>query len=288
MKIQSVFKVLFVLILSATGFSQTKKPNSDINPYTGLIQEVSDKSEKSKDLRISQYQYSFKTTVEDEKTHKTRDWTYELYCADDGRSNCQRVLTGKDGKQFSDSKINKSREKASKNLAADSEFIENGEYSYGFGLGYRGLGKNVWVDPSFYLRDCQVLSSEQQNIDDRAAVLIRLGDCNVDKETWKQYVTFMPKTEADIWIDKQDKDVIKMDIYAKKEFSGETNRTKPLITYKNKRMPEGYWLNSKVRLETTNKLVFPTMKDNFQFDFFDYKRPKVDVEYKAEKPNKDK
>ena len=88
----------------------------------------------------------------------------------------------------------------------------------------------------------------------------------------------MPKTEAEILINEQDESVMQMNIYAKKEFSSTNENNKPIVMMENTRMPEGFWLFKKIRLETIgNKLIFPNLKDNWQFDFYGYKRYEVEV-----------
>jgi hypothetical protein len=144
------------------------------------------------------------------------------------------------------------------------------------------MGMNsIYVDPTPYLRSCRIVSSSEKIIEGRTAILLRIDDCKLDDvySKWKNSLSFMPKTQAEILIDEKDESVMRMDVYAKEEFTSATKQNKPIITIENMRMPEGLWLFKMIRLETIgNKLMFPNLKDNWQFDFYGYKRYEITVE----------
>ena len=96
----------------------------------------------------------------------------------------------------------------------------------------------------------------------------------------------MPKTEGWIWIDEQDKAIVRMEAFAAKGFADSTNTGKPLIIGTFSRVPEGFWFWKSVRFETIgNKAFFPELKGNWQIENFDYKRFRVEVEEpKIDKP----
>ena len=262
-----IFAILF-WSFSVTGLSQT---NTNLNT---LIQSVQAKSKKIRTAFLSGYQHITKLITESEKSHQKSESVYEQYCLNDGKSFCRVVLIEKNGVPLSKSKIDKSRQKAAKNLSKQNDFVGKDDP-----LGYGTLVKSVWIDPTLYLRDCQILSSEKQKIESRETIPVSLGKCQIDNEPaeWKKYFDFMPKTDAKIWIDVEDESVTRLNIYAGKEFSGLTVTDKPIATMDNIRMPEGYWLFGRIHLETTNKLIFPNLQDNFDFEFTAYKPIKVEV-----------
>ncbi len=262
-----IFATLFWGFL-VTSVSQT---NTNLNT---LIQGVQIKSKKSKTAFLSKYQHIFKFITESEKSHQKSEYVYEQYCLNDGKSFCRVVLIEKNGVPLSKSKIDKARQKAAKNLSKQNDFVGKDDP-----FGYGTLVGSVWIDPTLYLRDYQMLSSKEQKNELRKTILVNLGKCQIDNEPaeWKKYLDFMPKTEAKIWIDVQDESVTRLNIYADKEFSGLTVTDKPIATMDNIRMPEGYWLFGRIHLETTNKLIFPNLQDNFDFEFSAYKPIKVEV-----------
>lgn len=280
----SIAILLFVFI--PVVFSQIDLNNSTKHDTKILIDKVLEKSELNKAKLFSDYQYSFKSLVEDEKTKRKKSWLYELYCGVDGRSNCQQVLIGINDKVFSASKINKAREKASKNLISSNEnSIRKEKFSYGLPFGYAAEGQNFWLDSKFYLKNCELLKTDSEKYENTKITIVRVGNCNVESEEWKKSVAFMSKTEAVIWIDEFDLSVTKMKIYPKKEFVQINEDNKPIAEVNLIRMLDGVWLYKTARLDTRNKLVFPLAKNIFEYEFFEYKRLNVEVESKETKQN---
>lgn len=256
--------------------SQTNNSQIGDEYISFLIQKVQAKSKINRTAYLSEYERTFKLTIEQENKNKINSWVFEQYCLNDGKPYCIIIEIEKNGKSRSPSEIQKDRKKTAKSLAKNENYAEaNNLFGYGTSM------NSLWIDPTLYLKNCRVVSSGKKQVEKRTAILLRIDDCKLDDvySKWEAVLNFMPKTEAEILIDEKDESVMQMTVYAKKEFSSATGQNKPIITMENTRMPEGLWLFKKIRLETIgNKEIFPNLKDNWQFDFHGYKRYEVTVE----------
>lgn len=275
-KISSNILVLFFCFcFPYIGLTQTNNSQLDDVFISELIQKVQAKSKLNRKAYLSEYERTFKLTIERESDNKINSKVYEQYCLNDGIPYCGTIEIEKNGKPRSPSKIQKERKKVADNLVKNENYVEEGTlFSYGATL------NSLWIEPTLYLKSCRVVSSSKETIKERSAVLLRINDCRLDDaySKWEPVLSFMNKTEAEIWIDVKDESVMLMNVYAKKEFSSIAGQNKPIIILENTRMPEGFWLFKKIRLETAvNKVIFPNLKDNWQFDFYGYKRYEVTV-----------
>jgi len=272
---QIIFTAILILALYFETFAQADKNQIDELRIKSLVQKVQNKSKRNRAAYLSEYERTFKLKIEREGNNKINSWVFEQYCLDDGKPYCKVIEIEKDGKSRSPSKIKKEREKVSKNLIKNEDYVEKNDF-----FGYGSSINSLWIEPTLYLKSCRIVSANEKLIEGRTAILLHVDDCKLDDaySKWEKSLQFMPKTEAKILIDEQDKSVMRMDIYAKKEFASATAQNKLIITMKNTRMPEGFWLFKKIRLETIgNKSIFPNLKDNWQFDFYGYKRYQVEV-----------
>lgn len=268
--------LIFFFCLTATVFTQTKDYQSNDFSIAALVKKVELKSKKTKVVAMNEYQSNFKRIVEFEGQNKKSIEVYEEYCLNNDKSLCRIVLIEKDGIPISASKIEKARKKVAK------EFIKNNtadgkEDPFGYGISINSL----WVDPLLYLRDCQISSFSETIVERRMTAFVRVNNCNINNEVaaLRNQILYMSKTEAEIWIDKQDESIVQMRVYARKEFASASNPSNPIIITENVRMPDGHWLSSRTRLETIgNKGVFPNLKDNWEYDFFGYQHLIVNVD----------
>lgn len=284
--------LLFSLSLAENLLAQAYENQIKINQISEIIAKVKLKSLKTRLAHLSEYQYKYRLSkgLEDKNRKITNIKStniYEHYCFVVGKSFCRAILVEENGVPVSQSKIQKTREKVSKEFTQHQSTTEKPD-SFGYGITFGSSGINsVWIEPAIYLRACSIFSSSEKVVEGRPTIFLKVGECNIDSEPieWKKNILFMPKTGAEIWIDKEDEGVTQINIYAKREFSPDADQNKPIITMENVRMPEGYWFVKKIKLETTNKTIFPNLKDNWEYEFFDYKRLRVDVDLKQIKPN---
>lgn len=266
--------VLF-LALPFSVSSQTDNKKSEDFRITALLEKVEAKSKSNRTAYLSEYERIFKLTIESENKNKISSRVFEQYCLNDGKPFCRTIEIERDGKPRSASKIQKERETVSKTLDKNENYVEKDDL-----FGYGATMNSIWIEPTLYLKSCRIVSSDKKQIEGRTAVLVRVDDCKLDAvySKWARNLSFMPKTKAEILIDEKDESVMKMDVYAKEEFASANEKNNPIITLENVRMPEGFWLFKKIWLETAkNKTIFPNLKDNWQFDFYGYKRYEVEV-----------
>ena len=267
-----ILLILLCLYLSSNNFAQTRTDNTD-DSFLPLIEKIKEKSKKTRVLIQSEYQLKYKRTIESQEKKYTG--IYEMYCLNNGKSFCKPVQIEKNGVPISSSKIQKSRKTAAKDLVQKNEdFLRKDDpLTYGIFI------NKVWVDPTIYLENCQRNVSSIVNLEERPTYFVKLTNCSIDNSfnEWEQYISFMPKTEADIWIDEKDLSITKMNIYAKSEFSSEREQNKPVIKLETVRMTDGYWFVKNIKIETTNKAIFSNLNDNWEYEFFDFKKLRVEV-----------
>lgn len=271
----SGFSIILFFCLVGTGFAQTD--NYQINPASiaDLIKKTEVKSQKTKIVAMNEYQSNFRRIVEFEGQDKKSIEVYEEYCLKNDKSLCRIVLMEKDGVPISSKKIEKERKKVAK-VFIKSNTSDGREDPFGYGISINSL----WVDPVIYLISCQISSFSGKIIEGRKTAFVRVNSCNVENEApaLRNQILFMSKTEAEIWIDELDECVVQMKVYPGKGLSS-LNQNHPIIITENERMPDGYWLSKRTRLETIgNKELFPNLKDNWQYDFFGYRHLTVNVE----------
>lgn len=262
------------LCLSGVGFSQTGNDGIDSIKLTAIIQNVQMKSRKNTTVFFEDYEHNFKRTTESEGQNKANTETYEQYCLNN-KPFCAFVLIEKNGIQLSPSKIQKAREKASKELEKNELSTKNGYSESGI------LLDPILVDSNAYLKYCKISSSSVKTVADRATIILRMNDCNIDAlpSEYKKNISYLPKTEAEIWVDVIDESVTRMNVYTSEISSGK-NQNRAIITLENIRLPEGFWLFKTIRLEAIgNKAIFPDIKSNLQYDFFDFRKSTVTVTY---------
>lgn len=265
--------IIICLCLVGAGFSQIKQDEIDSIRLATIIQNAQAKSRKNTTVFFEDYEHSFKRTIEFEGQNKRSAETYEQYCLNNNKSFCASVLIERNGVQLPPLKVQKAREKAAKELEKNALSTKN-SYS-GSGI----LLDPILIDSNAYLKYCKVSSSSQKTIDDRVTVVLYMNNCNLPS-VYKKNISYLPKTEAEILIDELDESVVRMSVYANAEFSLGKNQNRPIITLENIRIPEGYWLFKAVRLEGIgNKTIFPEMRNNLQYDFFDFKKSSVTVTY---------
>ena len=88
----------------------------------------------------------------------------------------------------------------------------------------------------------------------------------------------MSKTEGIVWIDEQDKAIVKMELYARKEFPNLLNSGQPLVVMVAAKIPDGYWFWKNIKIQPLeNPAIFPDYKNNWEYDFYNYRLSEVEV-----------
>lgn len=241
-----------------------------------LLDKTQEVSRKTAYQAWVEYTSSF-TQIKVDKNGKKQTFVYETLCS---RKTCASVLVGENGVSFSDEQINKNREKAAKSLdKAEKQtdaFFKEKENPLGYGV----LVKD-WFNPSLYLKICKTEFSEKTSIENRPTIKISVTNCkleNLPSSLNSKNFQFMSKTEGFVWIDEQDKAIVKMELYAQKDLPNSSNSGEPLVEMKAAKIPDGYWFwkNFKIR-PLENAAIFPDYKNNWEYEFYDYRLSSVEV-----------
>lgn len=272
------FAFTFILALFISSLSQT--PN-----ISNLIEDAKNNSITTAKSYYYDFNSDWKRAVV-KPNGKTDSQTYELVCS---KKRCEHIQVEADGKNFSEKKIRKNRERASQSLAKAESNGENkpdkarGQYGYYFVIATVFSQKTAsYLSPYIYLKTCKTDFLEKQSIENRPTIKIRAYNCSIDEEPEKEAFLFMPKTEAVIWIDESDKTVVKLEIYGKQETVESVNFNKPLVIMETAKVPQGGWFWKKIIINANeNEYFFPAKYGNWQIDFFNYRKFNVDIQ-KAE------
>ncbi len=268
MKLKSVCKILaLLLIFQIPVFCQT------IN-ISKILEETQSVARKTGFQDYYEFSQSFKTTIEDKKGNKSTK-TYESVCSSRA-AKCEIILIEENGIVLSEKEIRKNREKATEKLQkaeiSENEVNFNKEISNGYGFSI-----NTWFSPILYLKSCDVVTPENTVFENRPTIKVRVRNCRVDDHN--KNVQFMNKTEGIIWIDVQEKAIVKMEAYAAKEFINVSAAEKPVFIMETVRVPEGFWFWKTVRVNALeNTKIFTEYSRNWQIDFFNYKHFTVNVD----------
>ena len=261
---------IFILSLQILGAAQTFE-------LPAFLEETQTVAGKTAYQAWVEFTSDFKIT-ETDPNEKKNTFSYETLCS---RKSCASILIAINDKRFSEKKIDKNRKKAAKTFIKaenkpDNTFYTEKENSLGYGISI-----NNWFSPSLYLRFCQSEFVDKSLINERQTVKIKVADCDpekINKLPFPSRLNFMTKTEGLIWIDEQDKAIIKMEIFAKKEFPNLSNINKPLVIIEAGKVAENYWFWRSIRINALeNKAIFPEFKKNIEYEFYNYRLPNVEI-----------
>ena len=271
---------VFILLFSSAKifvFAQTDDSKQQID-VASLITAARMNARRASWHYANEYSSSLRKTVETEDG-KREIGLYESLC---GKTVCVNIMVERNGNALSAKTIRKNREQAAKeierfdNAKPDKPRINAEtatEYAFDF--------KSNRLEPGLYLKNCETDSSEKTALNGRSSVKIRFKDCSIDNipPKFKSEHQYMLKIEGWIWLDEADKNIAKVQCFAKKEFVGIAKSDKPLIEINFSRLPEGFWLWSSIRVNTIgNQQIFSDLKGNIQIEMFDYKRFRVDID----------
>ena len=287
MKIMIGIFVVIVLLLSTKIFvfaqADDSKPQIDV---ASLIAAARLNARRASWRHLNEYSNEMRELylAEDGK-RETK--LYESLC---GKRYCNAILVEHNGIALSAKKELKNRkqaverlEKLDKTQSSKPEINEETVSEYGFTAG-------VYIEPGHYLKDCKADSPEKTMLNGRTTIKIHFNDCSIDKipTDYKRYLEYMPKIQGWIWIDEADKNIVRVECFARKEFADANNANKPLIGMDLIRIADGFWLWSSIHVDAiSNKQIFPEAKGDWTIELFDYKRFRVDInEPKIDKPQK--
>ncbi len=278
--------LLFCLCSGQKIYAQMNEGILDARKISNLIETTRFKSEMLKDIALNEYQNKFRITFTSLDKNIKHSNLYEEYCLykkETGKTLCRGILIESDNTLVPVSKIEKERKKTAElfvkkdKLSAKSD---DSSKSSGYDIsGYINDKDWILINPIIYLKDCQITSSAETTVEARKTVFLRLGNCSIAKEPLDliPQLSYISKTNAEIWIDEQDAAVTQMNIYTQRDSSAEIIKDKPIIRLENVRTIEGYWLNKQIFFESNDIKLFPNLKYKWQYEFFDYKHLRVDV-----------
>lgn len=271
MKTKRIFIVLIIILISQSALTaQTVE-------LPKLLDEVQSVARKTAYLSWVEYNSDYKQT-ELKSNGKKIVYDYEGFCS---RKTCVGIPLSKNDKPFSEKKINKYRRQAAESLTkaesrSDFAAYKDKENSLGYGISVYD-----WFNPSLYLRTCKSELAGKSDVNARPTIKISVTDCNLEsisKIANTKGLQFMTKTEAFIWIDEQDKAIVKAEIYAKKEFPNLSQTNEPLVIIEASKIPDGYWFWKSIKVNALdNKAIFPQYISNWAYEFYNYRLSNVEV-----------
>ena len=231
--------------------------------------------------RKTAYQNYFEFTYDFNRTREKKDGkrfseNFESVCS---KRRCEYILTAKDGRSLSEKTIRKNRERAAKRLEKAESLPENKYHAskelssgYGFMIMTSFSSEQSHFNPSLYLKNCRVNFVEKVLVERRPTVKLHAGGCKIDNDYKKDSLQFMPETEGVIWVDEQDKAVVKLEVYYKNKSDILSASAKPVVVIKAERVPEGFWFWKIIITETSkNENFFPRDYGNWQIELYNYK-----------------
>lgn len=279
-------KLSFVLAFIFASFLTLTAQTFDI---TALLEETKKNQIATAQLHYGEFASDWKRSAV-KANGKTFSQTFELICSN---KHCEHIKVEENGKKFSAGKIRKNRRKASKRLTESEAVIDdqigkaNARYGYSFFAAtvFNRKFSSIF-SPYLYLKNCKSDLVEKLQFQNRSTVKIHSFDCDINNEPKKDFLLFMPQTEALIWIDESDRAVVRFEIFRKPEGDNQINFDKPLIVAETAKVLDSGWFWKKVTIDGVgNKNFFPLDYGNWQIDFFNYKKFNVDIE-KVEVNNK--
>ena len=268
-------KVSFYLAVLITIFiccSSSYAQDFNLNQF---VDETQSAARKTGYQNYFEFSYDYKRTRE-KKGGKFFSDAFEAICS---KKRCERILVAEDGKSLSEKKVRKNRERAAKRLEKAEALPENKYHAskevssgYGFMINTSFSPTHSYFSPTFYLKHCQVSFIEKVSIENRPTVKLRAAGCNVNNLENKNQLEFMPKTEGVIWVDEQDKAVIKLEVYYKNKLDVLPASAKPVVMMKAARIPEGFWFWQLITTDATgNENFFPKDYGSWQIELYNYK-----------------
>lgn len=273
MRMRQIFIVLAVVLISRIGAS------AQTFDLPELLKEAQAVARKTAYQGYVEYTSDFNLTEEAANGKKIRS-SYESICS---RKNCVSIPVGRNDKRFSEKKIADLRRQAAKIFVKSENLPDHHAYTdqenaNGYGISIY----NNWFNPSLYLKFCRSELADQSIVNQRPTLKIRVADCNpatVAEPKLKSALEFMAQTEGFVWIDAQDKAIVKMEIYPEKEFPNLSKTNEPLIVIETGKVADKYWFWKNVKVRALdNKTIFPAYKTNVEYEFYNFRLPAVEVE----------
>ena len=223
-----------------------------------------------------EFTYDFNRTRESKDEKRTSE-NFESVCS---KKRCEYILTAKNGKFLSEKSIEKNRKRAAKRLEKAESLPENKSFAdgeivggYGFAILTRFSQSNSHFNPSLYLKNCRVKFVERISLENRSTVKLRAADCSVESEERKISLQFMTETEASIWVDEQDKAVVRMEVFGKTKIqNAPAPPIKPVVVMRAERVAEGFWFWKLIKTDpSASENFFPKDYGEWQVELYNYK-----------------
>lgn len=295
------FILCFAVILAA--FASASSQNQDSFDIPTLLREVKQKSDDNWRRAIAEYpNYSYKSRKawrKADKNGKTKEESelYERFLPTRcpvKKCRVVDVLLAKDGKSVAAEKIEKQRVKAGEKLEKFETDAQAREPSPAPNAPLHWMKFSYWtrrpfssepetvvlIDGQEILEKCEFFAPTRETVNGREAIALSFRPRA--ETVFSEKTKYMPQTEGRIWIDAEDKVLIRLAIWQKGTKFAETNAdyllARAALARSMTRTEEGIWFS---RLGRVNGLDYPNlfaeMKSDFSIEDFDHHRFKTEV-----------
>ncbi|HEX8888365.1 MAG TPA: hypothetical protein VF779_04270 [Pyrinomonadaceae bacterium] len=293
---------VFLLAAHALSFGQqaTLPKSSEEIDVPALLRESKERSDRNWELMLRRYaDYSLKRRRTLRETNakgevKEESQLYEIFiptnCKERIRCNAVLILLEKDGKPVSPDKIEKARLEAGKRLEKNERETENQNTQQAGGPSWMRFSVNfhhpggdqrVMLDGQEILEKCEFSSPQREMIRGREAIALSFRPhfgAVFSGDTF-----YMNEVEGKIWIDTQDKVIIRLAAWpAGTKFDDESSESllkNAALAYDLVRTREGIWFFRLGRINANKySSLFYDEKVDFSVEQFDYVAFRVEVE----------
>lgn len=272
--------ILILICLFSTAFAQTANSSQTVElDIPKWLAESVLKTNQAHFRLVSDYTYKMRRTVTNQN-RKTSATLLESYFPSrlDNKSGRGGVIITleENGVALSVKKIEKQRREAAKKL----EKIANSSEHKGTPL-EEMREKGVPLDWTFtvsiglssFLQVCEFQTPLRETVDGRETIVLSFDRCDTSKLPANK--SFMANLHGKIWFDRLEKVPVRLEAWQGHSTAPEQ---KVLILFTQKRIADAIWFPDLIRVEGVgNEAVFPDLKINWQFEFFDYKLPQTEI-----------
>jgi hypothetical protein len=199
-------------------------------------------------------------------------------------------LISEDGALVSPGRLKKERLRAAKelesaehdrsSLQATGAPTQVAEKYIAAGFAVSQVGDGVWVGVSQFLRKCSFGAPRYEKLQGRNAIALDIRSCaGASGDPRERYMAWM---SGIIWIDAEDKVVVRLAAWPKNEALPGKDSSPPsipeTILYEQTRLPCGLWVPKSIRLNAIGKAaIFNGAEKDMTFEFGQYQRFNTEV-----------
>lgn len=271
---------LILICLFSSGFAQTGSSLQTVDlDISKWLAESLLKNNQAHFRVISDYTYKLRRTITKQNGEKSST-LFELYFPsrfnNKGGTRSVTITLEENGIALPAKKIEKQRREAAEKL----EKIANASNVKSASLEER-REKGVPLDWSFnvsvglasFLQVCEFHMPLREIVDGQETISLSFDKCDGGKLAVDK--SYMANIEGKIWFDALEKVPVRLEAWQK---TSPSMTPKTLILFTQKRIAEAVWFPDLIRVEGTgNEAVFPNLKINWQYEFFDFKLPQTEI-----------